>query len=144
MRPVSILSAALAALIGLNACTQTPMPETCTARMSDLQTIGSHNSYKLAIPDDELALLTATSAEWGAALDYGHLSLFEQLNLGMRQLELDVFYDPDGGRYADPLLPKMVGTTYSKGVLDLPGFKVLHVRMSIIAHPAWPSSLVWP
>ena len=128
MRPVSILSAALAVMFGLNACTQTPMPETCTARMSDLQTIGSHNSYKLAIPDDELALLTATSPEWGAALDYAHLPLFEQLTLGMRQLELDVFYDPDGGRYADPLLPKMVGTTYSKGVLDLPGFKVLHVQ----------------
>ncbi|MEM6556148.1 MAG: Ca2+-dependent phosphoinositide-specific phospholipase C, partial [Pseudomonadota bacterium] len=77
MRPVSILSAALAAMFGLNACTQTPLPEACTTRMSDLQTIGSHNSYKLAIPDDELALISATSPEWGAGLDYGHVSLSE-------------------------------------------------------------------
>ena len=128
MRTRSILSAALGALFGLNAGTQTPVSESCTTRMSDLQTIGSHNSYKLAIPDDELARLSATSPEWGAAFDYGHVSLSEQLNLGMRQLELDVFYDPEGGRYADPLLPKLVGTSYEKKVLDLPGFKVLHVQ----------------
>ena len=37
-----------------------------------------------------------TSKEAADALDYFHLPLAKQLHLGMRQLELDVFYDPEG------------------------------------------------
>lgn len=120
--------AAACALFGLASCAGAPAPEICEPLMSDVQAIGSHNSYKLAIPANELALLTAQSAEWGAALDYAHIRLFKQLNLGMRQLELDVFHDPDGGRYSDPLLPKMAGASFDNPALNHPGFKVLHVQ----------------
>lgn len=124
-----ILSGAgLAALLALSACVGTGAPETCAPRMSDIQTIGSHNSYKLAIPADELEILAARSPKWGAALDYAHIPIFQQLELGMRQIELDVYYDPDGGRYIDPLLPSMVGAEIDTTELETPGFKVLHVQ----------------
>lgn len=121
-------STALCSLVGLAGCASGPEPAACVPLMTDVQVIGSHNSYKRAIPAAELELLTAQSAEAGAALDYAHIPLSDQLDLGMRQLELDVFYDPDGGRYSDPLLPKMVGADFGDTMLDQPGFKVLHVQ----------------
>ncbi|WP_419833099.1 Ca2+-dependent phosphoinositide-specific phospholipase C [Endozoicomonas atrinae] len=34
------------------------------------------------------------------SLDYAHVSLTEQFEAqGIRQIELDVFHDPEGGRY---------------------------------------------
>jgi len=65
----------------------------------DLQTIGSHNSYKIEIPENELQLIALTSPDAARGLDYGHLPIEEQLDLGMRQLEIDVARDPDGGLY---------------------------------------------
>jgi hypothetical protein len=35
-------------------------------------------------------------------LDYGHIPLKEQLDIGIRALELDVYHDPEGGRYSVP------------------------------------------
>ena len=124
------LSASAVALSMLAACAASDLPsEACTPRMNEMQAIGSHNSYKLAIPPNELAILTQQSAKWGAALDYSHVSLSDQLDLGMRQLELDVFHDPEGGRYADPLLPRMVGTAIeNQAELAQPGFKTFHVQ----------------
>jgi hypothetical protein len=116
------------ALLGLAGCAGVVSADKCTARVSDLQVIGSHNSYKLAIPAAELALIEAQAPEWALALDYGHLRLTEQLDLGMRQLELDVYYDPEGGLYKDPLGPKLVGAAYDASGLDQPGFKTLHVQ----------------
>ncbi|MEM9573577.1 MAG: Ca2+-dependent phosphoinositide-specific phospholipase C [Pseudomonadota bacterium] len=118
-----------AAMLALSACASTNAPSECTPRMNEMQAIGSHNSYKLAIPPNELAILAERSPKWGAALDYAHIALFEQLELGMRQLELDVFYDPVGGRYVDPLLPRMVGAAIGNQTsLNEPGFKVMHVQ----------------
>ncbi|MDC7675352.1 phosphatidylinositol-specific phospholipase C1-like protein [Asticcacaulis machinosus] len=95
--------------------------------MNDLQAIGTHNSYKIAIPPAELAVI-ATHSEAGArSLDYGHLPLKDQLDLGMRQLEIDVLYDPNGGRYSHPLLPRLSGVAYDATGMDRPGYKVLHM-----------------
>ena len=70
-------------------------------KLNDIQVIGSHNSYKIAIEkplmDYLLNLNPATSS-----LEYEHISLSEQLNLGLRGLELDVFHDPEGGFYSNP------------------------------------------
>ncbi|MFM1896661.1 MAG: hypothetical protein RLZZ385_1735 [Pseudomonadota bacterium] len=99
-------------------------------RMNDVQVVGSHNSYKQAIPAAELALIRANNERSAQALDYYHRSLTEQLELGMRQLELDIVYDPRGGFYADPLLPRLAGSTgalvYDTSEMLEPGFKVLH------------------
>ena len=102
-------------------------------RLNDLQSIGSHNSYKRAIPATELALIRLSSKQAAVELDYAHIPLGEQLDLGMRQLELDVYYDPVGGRYALPLLPKLAGNIGAGGSFDpsgltAPGFKVFHVQ----------------
>ncbi len=101
--------------------------------INDIQAVGSHNSYKIAIPDDELAMIAQSSPEAALGLDYGHAPLTEQLNLGMRQLELDLFYDPEGGRYADPLLPRLSTAatgepTYDASGMQAPGFKAMHVQ----------------
>ncbi|MDX2275246.1 MAG: phosphatidylinositol-specific phospholipase C1-like protein [Hyphomonadaceae bacterium] len=101
--------------------------------MNDIQAVGSHNSYKLPIPPAEMALLSLAEPELAQTLDYGHAPLTEQLDLGMRQIELDVYYDPEGGRYADPLLPRRLGFMPGTPRIDTealrrPGFKVAHVQ----------------
>jgi hypothetical protein len=110
--------------------------ENCTItgtglRMNDLQAVGSHNSYKLAIPAPELSRIRAYNERSAITLDYSHLPLTEQLDLGMRQIELDVVYDPEGGRFADPLLPREAAAkpgaqAYDPAQMQTPGFKVLH------------------
>ena len=111
-------------MAGISACSQdtaplltdTPLQDLgaqaeCLAsdlQMNEVQSVGSHNSYKLAIPTLELAALGGTSKEAADALDYFHAPLTEQLDLGMRQLELDIFYDPEGGLYSDPYLPSAI------------------------------------
>jgi membrane-associated phospholipid phosphatase len=99
-------------------------------RLNDLMTVGTHNSYKAAIPPAEMAVIAHTSAKAAAGLDYSHPPLAQQLDGGARQLELDVVYDPQGGRYAHPLLPALVGDTLDPAyvaTMQRPGFKVMHV-----------------
>lgn len=98
-------------------------------RMNDIVAVGSHNSYKLAIPPEELAALPTEAARIG--LDYSHRPIPDQLDAGARQLELDVYFDPNGGRYARPLTSLRQGATLAPDVaaaLATPGFKVLHVN----------------
>lgn len=104
-----------------------------TLAMNEIQAIGSHNSYKLAIPEPELELIRAYREQSAITLDYSHIPLTEQLELGLRQIELDIVYDPDGGRYADPLLPKQTiemtnAVPYDNSHMQAPGFKVLHAQ----------------
>lgn len=99
--------------------------------MNDMQSVGSHNSYKLAIPAIEMALIKAYNKDSAVSLDYSHLRVTTQLDMGLRQIELDIVYDPEGGRFADPLLPKETAKTYGAMPYDArdmhtPGFKVLH------------------
>ncbi len=96
-------------------------------KMTDVQAVGTHNSYKRAIPPQELAMIHARSEDSARSLDYSHLPLAQQLDLGMRQLEIDVLYDPEGDRYATPLLPKVSGQPYDTAGMDAPGYKVLHI-----------------
>jgi hypothetical protein len=98
--------------------------------VNDLVSVGTHNSYKRAIPDTEMEVLRKRSAKAGVVLDYSHRPLVEELDDGARQLELDVYYDPQGGRFANPLGPRSVGGEISKeeaAELARPGFKVMHV-----------------
>jgi len=68
-------------------------------RLNDIQVIGSHNSYKLAMAPANFAALEAARPAIARTLDYAHLPLPEQLDLGVRGLELDVYYDPDGSLF---------------------------------------------
>ena len=99
----------------------------------DIQATGTHNSYKIAIPPPELAMIAASDPEAAAGLDYAHAPLAEQLDWGLRQLEIDLFYDPEGGRYTTPLLPAatvgMAGAReFDPEPLEAPGFKVFHTQ----------------
>ena len=83
-----------------------------------------------------MQILRQRRPETARALDYAHPPLREQLRTGLRSLELDVFYDPEGGRYADPHGLDLVeaqglppGPPYDpQSRMEAPGFKVLHVQ----------------
>ncbi|WP_425609837.1 phosphatidylinositol-specific phospholipase C1-like protein [Xanthomonas arboricola] len=105
-------------------------------RLTDLQYIGSHNSYHAGFAPSEATLLQRLSPELFAALDYRHPPLRQQLDDGVRQLELDVFADANGGRYAHPASVAQIAQaglppappSAPAGVMDKPGFKVMHVQ----------------
>ena len=97
--------------------------------MNAIQVIGTHNSYKMAIPPGEMALIRKANPKEADALDYSHPPLGRQLDAGARQLEIDIVYDPDGGLYAAPLGHRMAGgnaAPYDFEPLKQPGLKVLH------------------
>ena len=104
-------------------------------RMNQVQSIGSHNSYKEAIDPSLWKLLTQEQPERFKSLEYAHVSLTKQLDIGLRKLELDVVHDPEGGRYAKPFGIEMVkqaglpaGPAFDPdGLMLQPGLKVLHM-----------------
>ena len=63
--------------------------------LNQLQFYGSHNSYKTAIPEPLFDYVRDTNPPVARALEYWHPPLAQQLDMGLRVLELDVFYDPD-------------------------------------------------
>ncbi|MBW8753983.1 MAG: phosphatidylinositol-specific phospholipase C1-like protein [Sphingomonadales bacterium] len=99
-------------------------------RLNDLLVVGSHNSYKARIPDNELAVIAKVSARVARNLDYAHPSLTTELNAGARQLELDVYYDPEGGRYLSPMVVRRAKADLGeawKAAMARPGFKTFHI-----------------
>ena len=100
-------------------------------RLNDLVTVGTHNSYKTAIPDKIMALVRMGASSEARGLDYSHVPLTEQLDDGARAIELDVVYDPEGGLYARPAGAAMTGEPLSDdfvATMSKPGFKVLHIQ----------------
>lgn len=103
-------------------------------KLNQIQIIGSHNSYKIGIERPLFNYLLKTKPAL-SGLEYEHIPLSEQLNLGLRGLELDVFYDPKGGYYADPKGLEIVKSLNAvpqpfdvEQKLQLPGLKVFHVQ----------------
>jgi Phosphoinositide phospholipase C, Ca2+-dependent len=97
--------------------------------INQIQVLASHNSYHV---EPEPALLAALRSALGAAADgfeYTHRPLADELDAGVRQVELDVFVDdPAGGRYAQPKLVPLLGLDPVDPALTDPGLKVLHVQ----------------
>lgn len=100
-------------------------------KINQLQVIGSHNSYKQAIDPALFNFLAQKDSTGGVyGLQYEHLPIPEQLNMGLRNLEIDVYADENGGRFAHPK-----GLEWVKGQpeydpdgkMNQPGFKMLHV-----------------
>jgi hypothetical protein len=134
-----MLIAALAAAAALSATCDLERPSGqpgCTRAavdtlpMNAIQVIGTHNSYKMAIPGNELALIRSVNPKAADTLEYSHRPLHEQLDAGARQLEIDYVYDPKPGLYATPLGRKLTGAAwvpYDLSPLSKPGLKVIHV-----------------
>ena len=106
-------------------------------RLNQIQVIGSHNSYHIAPAPTVLGLIAAGGRRNAEALDYTHRPLAEQFSqLGIRQIELDVFADPKGGLFASPSARKTLKgmgkepgpDPNADGQLASPGLKVLHVQ----------------
>src|SRR5690606_29621533 len=71
--------------------------------INKIQVIGSHNSYKIAIESnllEALAKLDTTNSVYG--LQYEHIAIEKQLDMGLRNLEIDIHADSEGGKYAHP------------------------------------------
>jgi len=100
-------------------------------RLNQMQVLGSHNSYHIQAEPDLFALLAAFSQELADSLEYTHIPLQEQFeSQGIRQIELDIFADPDGGLYSSPIGLQIIRDDPEASLpdLDAPGFKVLHVQ----------------
>ena len=101
--------------------------------LNDLQTVGTHNSYKQAMPPAELAAHRAHDPRGADGIDYAHPPLIAQLDEGARTIELDVYYDPQGGHFAHPpgALRKGYATSpwspEAAAQMLHPGFKVMHL-----------------
>jgi hypothetical protein len=82
-------------------------------RVNDVQVTGTHNSYHVEPSPEALTLITQVAPSL-ADLAVTQMPLREQLDAqAVRQVELDVFADPDGTRW------RPIGT---------PGFKVMHLE----------------
>jgi len=101
-------------------------------RINQIQVIGTHNSYHAGLTPGVAKLLKAVNPQAFAGLEYRHAGLAMQLDHGVRQVELDIFADAQGGRFAHPF-----GATLNAGgaaafdpagVMQKPGFKVMHIQ----------------
>jgi hypothetical protein len=99
-------------------------------KINKIQVIGSHNSYKQAIDPELFKVFKYMDSVSASKLEYSHIGFEEQLNMGLRNLEIDVYADSNGGKYAKPK-----GLEYAKnqapydpiGEMLKPGFKMFHV-----------------
>jgi hypothetical protein len=113
-----------------------PAQQSDQTRLNQIQVIGTHNSYHAGFQPSAEALWQAKNPRIYQGLDYRHAPLQQQLDNGVRQIELDIYADSQGGRYAHPLGPKMVAEAHlppdpdfdASGIMNKPGFKVMHVQ----------------
>ena len=105
-------------------------------KLNQIQVIGTHNSYHAGLAPSMAIWLGQHNPQALAGLDYQHPPLTEQLDHGVRQIELDIYADTQGGRYAHPQSTHLLAAAnlppdpdpYPAGLLDKPGFKVFHVQ----------------
>jgi hypothetical protein len=98
--------------------------------INKIQVIGSHNSFKQAIDPLLFKVFQQKDSVSASKLDYEHPGYTDQLALGLRNLEIDVYADVKGGRYSHPK-----GLEWAKnqkpydveGKMNAPGFKILHI-----------------
>jgi hypothetical protein len=104
--------------------------------INQIQVIGSHNSYHAGFAPSERKFMEMKNPKVLRSLDYKHAPLGDQLTGGVRQLEIDIYNDPKGGRFAHPAIVKMVADAGlppdpdfdPNHEMDKPGFKVMHVQ----------------
>jgi hypothetical protein len=141
--PRRLLGIAAAALVAVAACQSAEsdpgrpagpddrdeVGEGALLRFNQIQVLGSHNSYHVQPEPALLDTLHSTLGDQARGFEYTHRPLADELDAGVRQVELDVFLDdPGGGRYAEPKLVPMLGLDPVDPAMAEPGIKVLHVQ----------------
>jgi Phosphoinositide phospholipase C, Ca2+-dependent len=114
----------------------TPAVRADEVRLNQIQVIGTHNSYHAGLTPGIQQLLGAKGSDVVRNWDYQHRELDRQLSAGIRQVELDIYADSQGGRFAHPKGMdwaasaglEAVPPADSPAVMEKPGFKVLHVQ----------------
>ena len=104
-------------------------------RINHIQVIGTHNSYHAGFAQSEAAYMRKANPKAFESLEYSHPPLDQQLSSGIHQIEIDVYADAKGGRFAHPAITKMVADAHlppdpaldPNHDFDKPGFKVMHV-----------------
>src|SRR5258708_32634195 len=105
-------------------------------RVNQIQVIGSHNSYHAGFAPSERKYLEMKNPKALRSLDYHHAPLADQLSGGVRQIEIDVFADSKGGRFAHPAIVRSVAEAGlpadpdfdPQHEMDKLGFKVMHIQ----------------
>jgi hypothetical protein len=152
-------------LAGCSTAIQAPRAEAPATelKLNQIQILGTHNSYALGIDPALMAraepMMQALFAQmtgrmnpeqvaefreqhpndvpWGQGLRYAYPEgLQAQLDAGVRNIEIDVNRDPEGGRFLNPAgyafleqqgLKRQSLAPHDKTGLDQPGYKVLHI-----------------
>lgn len=100
-----------------------------SVHLNQIQVVGTHNSYHVEATkaEEDLRRQFIDGAE--SQLEYGHVPLAEQFaTQKIRQIELDLFVDDQGGKYANPLIRQATGGGPYDPTMFQPGIKVLHVQ----------------
>ena len=105
-----------------------PEEEAVSVGLDEIQVLAAHNAYHLEGEKALLAAITDAMPELTPTIEYSHPTLTEQLELGLRSFELDLFEDPEGGRYSAPKAVGLLGLEPVPAVMEEPGFKVLHIQ----------------
>ncbi|MET4082618.1 hypothetical protein ABIB40_002578 [Pedobacter sp. UYP30] len=106
-----------------------PLPE--NTPINKIQVIGSHNSYKQAIDPALFKFFEQRDSASSSKIDYEHIPFAAQLDLGLRNLEIDVYSDSLGGKYAHP---KGLDWVKNQPPYDVDhemaksGFKIFHIQ----------------
>jgi Phosphoinositide phospholipase C, Ca2+-dependent len=136
-RPLALAAAAVGVVAA--ACVPGPVPPGAAqggpghgrgpqVQLNQVQVLASHNSYHVEPEPVLFAALTAALGPAAQGFQYTHRPLRDELDAGVRQIELDVFVDDPGGLYAAPKLVPVLGLAPPDPALAGPGLKVLHVQ----------------
>ncbi|MDT8328818.1 MAG: Ca2+-dependent phosphoinositide-specific phospholipase C [Roseovarius sp.] len=163
MKPLAFAACLAAALTASAAASdRKEHPAPADLRINQIQVVGTHNSYSLGTDAKVRALLDervgpllklmrekaspeaqAAAAEYHPndvtfmdSLSYSFTTLTDQLDAGVRGLELDLNHDPLGGHYGYPAAYKVLEAAgvaaesllpLDRTDMDKPGFKVFHM-----------------
>lgn len=104
-------------------------------KINQLQYLSSHNCYRIKTDEDILNFIFNFAhllpAEYNPIeLDYTHIPIKDQLTIyGVRHLEIDIYLDPNGGKFYNRKGNVFGDRPEASGIQELlePGIKILHI-----------------